>query len=563
MKKLLVPVMAFLIVAGCAGFSLAGYEAPVYVTKEKQEETTKDEQAETELIKGNFDLENGVYQGTGNGFRGKITVAVEIQDHSIRSIDVLSHKDDVAFFNRAKEIIENIIKTQNIEVDTISGATYSSKGIINAVKNALTGEEDTSNVGNPGTGQGGYSDIQVEDIEEPSGYKDGTYYGTGNGFGGPLKVKVVVKEGKIASVSIVSHSDDQSFISKASVLTKKIVSKQSTNVDTISGATYSSVGIVEAVRDALGQAAATGEDTETQPEQDAVTGTVPYVEGIYYGTAEGYQSDITVAVVIQDYTIKAILVSEHGDDEAFFGRAMEVVKNVIKQQNTEVDTVSGATYSSEGLLNAIKNALLEAEKVTSGEITIEEPDTTALKAAIAEAKFLDKDSFTAVSWAVLEIRLQDAIEALSYTIQEFIDRAEKNLRDAIEGLVELGSEDEKEESITKYIDGTYEGTAVCLPDEYEEFIAYNLSLKIVIQNDRIIAISDILGDGDSSNDNYIKRAASGTSSITGVVDQILNNNGVENVDTVSRATCTSKAIIEACEKALASALLEEMTEAEE
>ena len=51
-------------------------------------------------------------------------------------------------------------------------------------------------------------------------------------------------------------------------------------------------------------------------------------------------------MVIQEHTIKAILVTETSDDEAFFNRAMDVVKNVLKNQNTDVDTVSGATYSS-------------------------------------------------------------------------------------------------------------------------------------------------------------------------------------------------------------------------
>ena len=46
-------------------------------------------------------------------------------------------------------------------------------------------------------------------------------------------------------------------------------------------------------------------------------GKFPYEEGIYYGTDEGYLGDITTAVVIQDETIKAILVTESEDDEAF------------------------------------------------------------------------------------------------------------------------------------------------------------------------------------------------------------------------------------------------------
>ena len=148
-------------------------------------------------------------------------------------------------------------------------------------------------------------------------------------------------------------------------------------MDTVSGATYSSVGIIQAVRDALSQAVVSSTDSSSQSSNtsqsdkndsttDTITGTVPYKEGIYYGTAEGYSGDVSVAVVIQEHTLKAILVTDNSDDEAFFNRAMDVVKNVMKKQNTDVDTVSGATYSSKGLLNAIKNALKQAEKVTNG-----------------------------------------------------------------------------------------------------------------------------------------------------------------------------------------------------
>lgn len=91
--------------------------------------------------------------------------------------------------------------------------------------------------------------------------------------------------------------------------------------------------------------------------QDIIAGKFPYTDGIYYGTAEGYLSDITVALVLQDKTIKAILITEQEDDEIFFNRAKAMIENVMKTQSTEVDLVSGATYSSKGILNAIKNAL--------------------------------------------------------------------------------------------------------------------------------------------------------------------------------------------------------------
>lgn len=81
-----------------------------------------------------------MYKGTGTGYAGDITVSVLIKDKQIVSIDILSSSDDAAFFTRAKAVIDKIIEGQMLDVDTVSGATFSSRGIISAVKNALTGE---------------------------------------------------------------------------------------------------------------------------------------------------------------------------------------------------------------------------------------------------------------------------------------------------------------------------------------------------------------------------------------------------------------------------------------
>lgn len=414
------PVLSVALVTACVAGSLSGYEAPVYAATQEEtpikEETKEKKEEKKTAAKGSFDLEDGVYKGTGTGYAGDITVSVQIKDKQIVLIDILSSSDDEAFFSRAKAVIDKIIEGQTLDVDTVSGATFSSRGIISAVKNALTGEKDNSTTGQAQSGQtaaAAGSSTSVAKVEDAAAYKDGTYYGSGTGFGGPLKVMVEISGGKIASIQIVENSDGSDYISKAASLIDSIIAKQSTNVDTVSGATYSSVGIIQAVRDALSQAAVNGTSDGTQDNNSnnsnnnsssddnnsTVTGTVPYKEGIYYGTAEGYSGDVSVAVVIQEKTIKAILITENSDDEAFFNRAMDVVKKVIKTQKTDdVDTVSGATYSSKGLLNAIKNALKQAEKVTNGESVDEKPDLNDLKELIERAEKLEEDKYTETSW---------------------------------------------------------------------------------------------------------------------------------------------------------------------
>lgn len=145
-------------------------------------------------------------------------------------------------------------------------------------------------------------------------------------------------------------SDGDSYIQSASGLISNIIATQSTNVDTVSGATYSSVGIIEAVRNALSQAAISSDgnsnsqntnsssngngqnsNNNSSDNTTAVTGKFPYKEGVYYGTAEGYLDDIKVAIVIQDKTLKAVVIVEENDDETFFKRARTVAENMVKK----------------------------------------------------------------------------------------------------------------------------------------------------------------------------------------------------------------------------------------
>ncbi len=84
-------------------------------------------------------IADGTYTGEGQGFRGPMTVAVTVKNQQITNIEVLSNSDDRKWFNRALNSIPDwIIQAQSTNVDTVSGATYSSRGIISAAKDALS-----------------------------------------------------------------------------------------------------------------------------------------------------------------------------------------------------------------------------------------------------------------------------------------------------------------------------------------------------------------------------------------------------------------------------------------
>ena len=93
------------------------------------------------------------------------------------------------------------------------------------------------------------------DVGNGAGYKDGTYTGEADGFGGTVAVEVTVKDGKIEAVEVTSaEKEDGAYLAMAEDIIPKIIEAQSAEVDTISGATFSSTGIKNAAEQALEQA---------------------------------------------------------------------------------------------------------------------------------------------------------------------------------------------------------------------------------------------------------------------------------------------------------------------
>ena len=83
-----------------------------------------------------------------------------------------------------------------------------------------------------------------------------------------------------------------------------------------------------------------------------------YVDGTHEGTAAGAMSDITVSVEVVDGKISSVDIVDHDETEGISDPAFESVPAAIVEKNsTEVDIVSGATGTSEGIMAAVENAL--------------------------------------------------------------------------------------------------------------------------------------------------------------------------------------------------------------
>lgn len=117
---------------------LFGYNATASERKTVEDEVAKLYAEQEALLSEGGAYQDGNYEGTAVGFGGDITVGITIENGNIQEIEILSAKnEDTAYLEMAKDIIPTIIEAQSAEVDTISGATFSSTGIKEAAAAAL------------------------------------------------------------------------------------------------------------------------------------------------------------------------------------------------------------------------------------------------------------------------------------------------------------------------------------------------------------------------------------------------------------------------------------------
>ena len=197
---------------------------------------------------GNF--QNGIYTGTGEGYRGKVTVTVKVADGKITELILDDYADDKSYMERAKNrIFQEMISRQNTDVDTVSGATYSSNGLIEAVNKALENEEGEGKKPEQEESEDKQFFIEAGRFQNLT---DGIYTGSADAFRGDVEVQVTVEKQKVTDISILSYCDTEEYFFRAApAVIEQMKAEQSLNVDAVSGATYSSNGIIHAVANAL------------------------------------------------------------------------------------------------------------------------------------------------------------------------------------------------------------------------------------------------------------------------------------------------------------------------
>ena len=324
-------------------------------------------------------------------------VAQAIVDN--QSLDVDGMSGATITSNAVKAAVEAAIVEKGLDVSSYK-ATAEETEVVEEVTEEAAETEVTEEVTEEAaeteaveevTEEAAETEVAEEETDEVSGTE---YTAMAACYEGEMPVVVVInEEGKITAIKLPELSSQGAEAQDAALtLTKEIVAAQSPNVDGISGTTVTSDGIKSAVAQCLEEAGIVVEDeTEvaTETETEAVSAEETEIEeieieetellteeaaveeaaaeavvsvGEYTANAACYEGEMPVVVVVnEEEKITAVKLPELGTQGAEAqDAALAITKEIVITQSADVDGISGATITSDGIKSAVEQCLTEA-----------------------------------------------------------------------------------------------------------------------------------------------------------------------------------------------------------
>jgi RnfABCDGE-type electron transport complex D subunit len=482
-------------------------------------------------------VEDGVHRGKADGFGGELVLDVTVEGGKITAIEVVSNSETPFIASQAfDKLIPAIIEAQG-PVDVVSGASYTSRAILEAVEKAVSGAEPA-----PAEAAQAYT-IAVE---------DGVHRGKADGFGGELVVDVTVDGGKITAIEVVSNSETPFIASQAfDKLIPAIIEAQGP-VDVVSGATYTSKAILEAVEKAVSGT----EPAPAEPEEPQVY-EITVEDGVHRGKADGFGGELVLDVTVEGGKITAIEVVSNSETPFIASQAFEKLIPAIIEAQGPVDVVSGATYTSKAILEAVEKAVSGAEPAPAepeeqqvyeiavedgvhrgkaegfgGElvldVTVEGGRISAIEVVSnSETPFIANQAFNKLIPAIIEAQGPvDVVSGATFTSRAVLAAVEQ----AVSGEA-AGTEESEDVFVIDVPDGVYRGSG-----QGRNGV---VTLDVTVEGGRITAIAVV----ESQETPDI-----GGKALEQLIPAVVEAQGP--VDAVSGATLTSKAFDEAVRDAL-------------
>lgn len=210
-------------------------------------------------------------------------------------------------------------------------------------------------------------------------YAPGMYEGTGKGFGGDVKVTVEVDEGNILNVSVEGKDETAGIGSRAlEVMPGLILAAQGSPADVVSGCTFTSKGILDALNDALKQASG---------ETSAQTAAVSMAPGVYEGQAMGYSRTrpVCVNVTVTKDAITDIQVASNKENVGILESVTTLlIPRMLETQSVAVDAICGATASSNAVKATVEDCLTQALVAGGSDASAMDHFRTTTQPAVSE-----------------------------------------------------------------------------------------------------------------------------------------------------------------------------------
>ncbi|MBG9989201.1 FMN-binding protein [Aerococcaceae bacterium DSM 111176] len=336
-----------------------------------------------------FASEGDVVTVEVEGHNGPVVVDVTFDGDNISAVEIVEHEESPGYSDQAlEEIPAAIVEANSTDVEVISGASVTSNAIIDAVNQAVdekgialaaveeTDVESSEEVGSEDTDEESSEtseEPESEDTDEATGEVevDGDVVTvTVEGHNGPVVVEVTFDDNTITAVEVVEHEESAGYSDRPlEEIPAAIVEANSTDVEVVSSASVTSNAIIDAVNLALeekGIAVTTAEETDSESseesesdETDEVTGEVEVDGDVVTVTVEGRNGPVVVEVTFDDdNTITAVEIVEHEESDGYSDRPLEEIPEAIVEENsTDVEVISGASVTSEAIINAVKLAV--------------------------------------------------------------------------------------------------------------------------------------------------------------------------------------------------------------
>ncbi len=402
----------------------------------------------------------------------------------------------------------------------------------------------------------GYNALSEDALADASSYEVAP-----EGYGGPIRLKVYIEGDEIVDIEVLEQSETENIGDIAiDGMIAKILDNQSLDVDVETGATVTSNAVIDGIEAALSEAGLESGEA-------------------YVGVGEGYGGNVEVEVVLDGNTIVAVNVFSQNETESIGDVAIdEMITKVVDNQSTNVDVETGATVSSNALIEAVNNALEEAgvSLGEGGDEASAEYDAEGILAIapgyggdivldvimdgdeILEIRVLDENETGSIGDVAIDAMIEKIIEAQSTDVDVETGAtvsSEAVLKALAEATGEKVSEgDAPEDPSAAYDLDSYESEGIFVSGKgFQD--RYDIYLDVIFDGNEIVAIRVI---------EHNETKGFGDGALRVVTERIINQQTTE-VDVQTGATWTSNSAMALVQEAVdeAGVILEEQEPSED